>query len=487
MKRLVIFLSAAIGSTAAAQAQTSVFDGHWRIVAAEPAAWSTQRQTPAPLLRSGMIFRDGTAVLPPRAFCEKPQRTESWIPSRWLLGGEMSGRTLNAFYRRHGITEGANLNGMVLACGDQETKLVLAEEGRALLAHAGWVYTLRRRQGVLETPDGKPADDAAFLERATAGFDCGRAASTVERLTCGYPDALEADAAMAKAYEALRVSLGSTAAEALKRSQTAFNEDRALSCGAQGGMPKDMGLRGDMERCLAGVTASRAAYLGSLAPATAGPLRIEPHLSTTTRRTMPDRNESWRASGWIAQDARPVLTGASPAVTRAFDRILAEKAGYGRPLIATDQDFEGGRERSYVVHALDERFASLLVTTRSETGTSTLPAIVAMNVDLRTGRSVRLDAILDVSRAGFADALVKAIGDEAQDSAYLAANRDAIASGEDSIWAFANDKAIISWRLGGGAPPEEVEIPAAVLAPFLKADSPWQPKTVTNWDRPARR
>ncbi len=487
MKKLAILLSAVIGSAAAAQAQTSVFDGHWRIVAAEPAAWSAERNTPAPLLRSGMIFREGTALLPPRAFCDKPQRSESWIPSRWLLGGEMSGQTLRAFYRRHGITEGANLNGMVLTCGDQETRLVLAEEGRALLAHEGWVYTLRRRQGVLETQNGKPGGDAAFLERANAGFDCGRAASTVERLTCGYPDALEADAAMARAYEALRVTLGPAAGEALKRAQTAFNEDRALSCGAQGYMPKDMSLRGDMERCLAEVTAARAAYLGSLAPASAGPLRIEPHLATATRRKKPGRNESWRASGWIAQDARPVLTGATPEVTRAFDRILRDEAGYGQPLIPPNQDFEGGRERSYVVHGLDERFASLLVTTRSDTGTSTPPAIVAINVDLRTGRSVRLDAILDVTRAGFAEALATAIGDQAQDGAYLAANRDAIASGEESIWAFAEDKAIVSWRLGGGAPPEEVEIPATALAPFLKANSPWRPKSTANSHQPVRR
>ncbi len=133
MKRLVVLFSAAIASAAAAQAQTSVFDGHWRIVAAEPAAWTSGRATPAPLLRAGLIFRDGTAVMPRPGFCEKPQRDESWIPSRWLLGGEMSGKTIRAFYGRHGITEDANLNGMTLTCGDRETKLVLAEEGRALL------------------------------------------------------------------------------------------------------------------------------------------------------------------------------------------------------------------------------------------------------------------------------------------------------------------------------------------------------------------
>ncbi len=92
-----------------------------------------------------------------------------------------------------------------------------------------------------------------------------------------------------------------------------------------------------------------------------------------------------------------------------------------------------------------------------------------------------------MTRAGFAEALATAIGDQAQDGAYLAANRDAIASGEESIWAFAEDKAIVSWRLGGGAPPEEVEIPATALAPFLKANSPWRPKSTANSHQPVRR
>ncbi len=170
-------------------------------------------------------------------------------------------------------------------------------------------------------------------------------------------------------------------------------------------------------------------------------------------------------------------------MTRAFDRILRDEAGYGQPLIPPNQDFEGGRERSFVVHGLDERFASLLVTTRSDTGTSTPPAIVAINVDLRTGRSVRLDAILDVTRAGFAEALATAIGD-AQDGAYLAANRDAIASGEESIWAFAEDKAIVSWRLGGGAPPEEVRDPRYCSGALPQGNSPWRPKSTANSHQP---
>ncbi len=167
MKRLVILLPRPIASAAAAQAQTSVFDGHWRIVAAEPAAWTSERATPAPLLRTGLIFRDGTAVLPGAGLLREAEARGTWISSRWLLGGEMSGKTLRAFYGRHSITEDANLNGMTLTCGDRETKLVLAEEGRALLAHEGWVYTLRRRQGVMETSEDKPAGDAAFIERAT--------------------------------------------------------------------------------------------------------------------------------------------------------------------------------------------------------------------------------------------------------------------------------------------------------------------------------
>ncbi len=487
LKRCAIVLAAAMAPMAAAEAQTSVFEGRWRIVAAEPAAWSSTRATPAPLLRAGMIFKDGSAVLPKSAFCDRPQREEAWIPSRWLLGGEMSGKVLRSFYGRHGITEGANLNGMTLTCGDQETKLVLAEEGRALLAHEGWVYTLRRGRNGSDAAGDEATTDDTFVKVANAGFDCARATTTVERLTCGHPDAMAADAAMARAYGALRSTLSPAAEEALKRSQAAFNEDRALACGAKGDMPKDASRRSEIESCLADVTDARASYLSGLAPVVAGALLIEPQLSTVTKRRMPGRIQSWRASGWIAQDARPVLFGASPAVTRSFDRILQSEAYVGRPLVTAAEDLEGGRERSYVVHLLTERFASLRFMTRTDAGTSTAPAIVAVNIDMRSGRSVPIDGMLDVRRGGFTEAFAKAVEGQVQDEAYFKANLVGIASGEDGAWSFTEDKAIVSWQRGGAAPPEEVEIPAAVLAPFLKADSPWQPKSAGTGGQPPRR
>ncbi len=133
-------------------------------------------------------------------------------------------------------------------------------------------------------------------------------------------------------------------------------------------------------------------------------------------------------------------------MTRTFDRTLQAEARIGTPLIAASDDLEGGRERSYAIHLLTERFASLRFTTRTEAGTSTPPSIVTVNIDMRTGRSVPLDGILDVRRDGFAEAIAKGIGDQAQNAGYFRTNLAAVASGEDSAWSFAEDKAIVTWQ-----------------------------------------
>ncbi len=179
---------------------------------------------------------------------------------------------------------------------------------------------------------------------------------------------------MAKAYAALRSALSPTAEEALKRSQAAFIADRALSCGAKGDMPKDASRRRDIESCLAQVSGSRATFLASFAPAVAGALLVEPHSI--------DRDEAAHAgahSGLASQrrDCTGCAPGAGGRIPCADARLRPHPAG-GSPdrhaLIAASDHLEGGRERSYAVHWLTERFASLRFTTRTEAGTSTPPA-----------------------------------------------------------------------------------------------------------------
>lgn len=311
----------------------------------------------------------------------------------------------------------------------------------------------------------KPEDDRA-------SFDCAKARTTRERTVCATPETRKADSEMAHAFSSLLRALSAPRAEALVASQRAFNAYVDQSCRLGGTGPKPPSQRDAAQTCLAEKLTERAEFLGGLAVARAGALVIEPLVSTAFRVSRTREDEP--AADWVTHDAVPQLSGAREEVAVLFAAEVKRLFRTETPLIAGRTSLVGSVIRSYSVSLLDERLASLQAVERVEAGTRVSPVEIGLNLDFGAGRRLQLDAVFergDAWRAAVTKALRQELNHPGEFDTHLATILDA---GRDVLWAFAPDKVTVSWKTMND-PGESVDVPAGVLAPFLKPNSPWRP------------
>lgn len=305
-----------------------------------------------------------------------------------------------------------------------------------------------------------------------ASFDCAKAQTTREHTVCATPDTRKADAEMARAYSDLLRALSPPRAEALVKAQRTFNAYVDQSCRLGGVGPKSLSSRDAAQTCLTEKLTERAEFLGSLAVTRAGSVVVEP-LVTTAFRVARARDDG-SAADWVTHDAIPQLSGAREEVAALFAAEVKRLFRSDTPLIAGRTTLVGSVTRSYSVSLLDERLASLQATERVEAGTRVSPVEIGLNLDLRAGKRLQLDAVFERSlawREAVTQALKQDLNHPEEFDTHLTTILDA---GRDVLWAFAPGKVTVSWKTMND-PGESVNVPAGTLAPFLKPDSPWRP------------
>lgn len=311
----------------------------------------------------------------------------------------------------------------------------------------------------------KPQDDRA-------SFDCTKARTTREHTACASPETRKADAEMARAFSRLLRALSPPRAEALVKSQRAFNTYVDQSCRLGGAGPKASSSRDAAGTCLAEKLTERAEFLGSLEVARADPLVIEPLVSTEFR--VARTNDDSAAADWVTHDAIPLLSGAREDVAALFSAEVKRLFKPGTPLIAGRTSLIGSVTRGYSVSWLDERLASLQAVERVEAGTRVSPVEFGINLDMRAARPLQLDTVFERNTA-WRDAVTQALKQELNHPGEFDTHIAAVlAAGPDTLWAFAPDKVTVSWKTMND-PGESVDVPAGVLTPFLRQDSPWRP------------
>ena len=311
-------------------------------------------------------------------------------------------------------------------------------------------------------------------ETSGASFDCRKASTPRERLTCASDAARKADLEMGKAYATMLNIYTGPQRKDLQVAQRQFNSFLDGICAvARARKPEQ---RAEASTCLAERMEERARLLLGLGNAEIGKtMRLETRLRTEFRLHPPEQPED-TPQGWITNDAVPVLVGAPEPVAQAFNAWLKQAIDPDKPLIGGRRSMIGQVTRSVFVTHASLRLLSLQINEHVETGTMVPDRDVGINFDLVTGKPVPLDAIFERSdewRRVMAAALARDINRPDE----LPEHLDRIlAGGKDVIWAFGPDKVNVSWRVMN-PPAESADIAAGEIARFIKPDSPWKPTT----------
>jgi uncharacterized protein YecT (DUF1311 family) len=445
-----------------AHAQTEAFAGTWRIVKMERASWLPASKPPAHLLRSGVIIGDGKIIALPALACEKAEFTEEQLSQSDAFGYAGKKPIPRRYIKPFGHSEGGVIT-LRANCGERKFDYHQGTFNEIYLLHENHVLMLRKESASAE-------NKKVNTEQRNASFDCTRAKTRIERMICEWPDALIADGDMGEVFRRLQKELAKPAAEALLRSQRAFNAYVEKICEVGNILNQHGHNLESTANCVAGHTRTRADFLAALNVETAGALRIEPMITTQTRI----RGRENDISGWITNDAIPVLSGAAKPIADAFAAEVRRIFRAEKPLIRDRNDLNGAVTRTYRVGFINENFVSLSSLEHVDAGTSVPPYEVGLNFDLKSGRIVKLPDIFDMSD-GWRNTVVEALSKGLNEPARFDEFRDRILRGEEAVWRFGKDNVEVSWHTGGIGPPEQTEIDAAILAPFVKSGSPWRP------------
>ncbi|QCK86864.1 DUF1311 domain-containing protein [Phreatobacter aquaticus] len=471
LRPLLVALICGLSVPAFAGARPDVsIAGRWRVVVAERAPWNTAPTLATPLMRSGLVFRDGRLEGPAPIACAPADFEIAMVPAEGLFQGALPADRAVDLGARLGVVGPGETVTYRVTCPNGSFDFHRATDSISLkFALDGVVYTLRQP----EQDDGS-RPDAAFVQAAPAGFDCGRARSTAERLICADADTTRLDGEMAAAFGRLRLALSAEGREALVAAQRVFLGFRDRQCRTGGAMP-----RGDEERrqaiqCLGEVTGARADLLKSLTVRRIGDLIIEPHLTTRWETRASDGSE---ARSLLMDDVVPVASGPGADM---FNRVYRAAIPTGRPLdVALYRqrmpDLVGTLTRTYDISLADGRMVSLVVTGHIETGTRVSPDVKAVTIDRARGRLASLGDIFRVDEA-FRAAIRERIVTQARERNQSPAREDMDRRIADAgNWSFQADKAVLlkPWL---GSDPEELEIPANELVPFLRPDGLWRPR-----------
>ena len=308
-------------------------------------------------------------------------------------------------------------------------------------------------------------------------FECARAKSAAEKAVCATPDLAKLDRDMAASYEKLRANETPESFATVRASQAGRLAFTQKMC-AGGGQTVDE-EKPDPATCLSDNYETRGRALAQLKLASAGPLRLEPRM-TYSSNAKPMREE---------EDTYPWMTGGAEAAP--FNAYIAKALKVGKPRIdlkdigdisTIPPQLLLSAQRSYSVLRFAGGMASLMISTYDYLG-GAHEAIgeTTLNWDVAKAKPIMLG---DVFRAG--TAWRKAAADycwkdlkaqmAAQDSSEPA--RDAVDAvvGKSDAWLFGTKSATVHFTVytvtsfAGGE--FDVEIPYAVLKPYLRPDNP---------------
>lgn len=454
---------AAMFAASTAFAQSENFAGAWRIVRMERASWLPEAKPPGELLRTGIVIGEGEIIAPPALACRKGVFKEEQLSQSAAFGREGKLSAPQRYLQPFGHVEGGVMT-LHASCGDKTFDYHRGTFGELYLLHQNHVLMLRKEGAGGE---GK----SAGIEARNASFDCAKAKSRFERLICEWPDALMADGDMGMEFRRLQKELSKAKADSLLSSQRAFNAYVGKICEVGNVLHYSGHNLETTAKCVAAATRARADFLAALAVASAGPLRIEPSITTQTRITGREND----MSGWRTDDAIPVLIGAAKPVADGFAAQVRRAFRTDKRLIGDRLDLNGAVTRTYRIATLSESFVSLSAVEHVDAGTSVPDHEVAINLDLKTGKPVTLRDVFDMSE-GWASAVSEALKkDLNQPERFEEFRKDILTGGDDILWIFGADKITVSWRVEGMGPAESVDISARLVAPFVKDTSPWRP------------
>lgn len=448
-----------------AQAQSSSYLGRWRIVRViEPA---TTAPAPSAWLRTGIVIRVNAILAEGGLACALPEFEEAPVEQEDAFGAALSKGALKQgaarVLKQYGFGD-SSLPALRVNCDKARRDFYFAPGEELLTALDGKILVLRKDASEAAGEEQGAADNA-FLPVRNASFDCAKAASALERVICDWPEALGADGDMGAQFKRLQSELSKPQAEALLRSQRAFNDYVRKACKLGGALPKAADAIRTASSCVAGATRERADFLKVAFVATSGALRIEPLLVTQTKLG---------AASWMTHDMQPVLSVAAPQIVSAFQQEVRRALRLSQPLIGARKDLDGSVVRTCEVEFLSDAFASLRCSERVQAGTSVPDVNVTVNFDMKSGKPVALDAIFN--RGGeWAKAIGAALEKDLNNPDAFARQRDDILAGKRSQWSFGERGVRVTWQGDGGGPGEDVEIPLDVLRPFVQPNSPWKP------------
>jgi hypothetical protein len=163
MSRLAfLVLAAGVAAMAPASAGAQTFDGRWRAVLAGQGPLGETPIQSAPLLRRGVVIRDGKVIATDGIACERSVSATEEAPVEFVAGRDAPAADAGDFIRRHGLTDPV-ARVLSVECPTGQVTFVRTGRNELLMRSGGALYLLRPA-----TPDERTLSDHDFVLKAAA-------------------------------------------------------------------------------------------------------------------------------------------------------------------------------------------------------------------------------------------------------------------------------------------------------------------------------
>ncbi|WP_026607788.1 lysozyme inhibitor LprI family protein [Methylocapsa acidiphila] len=336
----------------------------------------------------------------------------------------------------------------------------------------GWTHPIDKNSAQIQLVEDSLGDRIGSV-RSEYALDCGKAKSSTERAICSDPAALAADGALGRAFALLRDRLPEKEKGDLKRSQIAWIHDRDENCGAETDL---------LAGCLAKQSIERQKFLEGRPQAGPGtPTPIEPRFF-------------FRGGGKKIKTSVEAFKF-NPARGPGEKKFNAEMEKFvQRALRGMDDEYDLDGSSTYFVdlkaslaYASPQLISAHLNYESFEGQPHPYREYNNINVDLKTGRSLSFDDLLDKENAekifSYCKTFLKNEKAEHQKSEGFSEPSDEVnmsevveKTGRIDNWSFGAELATVSYdddAFGGYAECMcSCEIPYTILRPLVKASFP---------------
>ncbi len=476
MRIFAAAVAAALAFSGAVQAQfmkpgpspESGLAGIWRVTAARPAPWVKPRKltkADAPLLEYAVEFRDGAVKGPASLSCAGAKFSSGVSYADDLFGGKLKNDRNGAMAKALNLTN-AGITTFRVICGRDIRDYYMDDNAAIAMAVGDVVYTLQR-------PDGM---DSSQMTAGYTGpsFDCTGAGTQIEKAICVDAALAKADRRLDAAYRRLKAAETPESFATVRASQRGWLDYVRRSC-STAGADESSGL----EQCLEDNYPDRAERLEGVHVLKAGALVLEPRMRFFSR-PRPETEDS---------DIYPWMSGGPQA--GAFNAFIFRALRLDRRRMDDKNLFPFGEDvndlklfarRTYSVARFDARIVSLEIWTYDYTGGAhEVLGEYALNWDMARARPILLDDVFDRAKPWKRFAVGFCLKDlhgqfAAQDAPDP--DRQAVESvvADGANWLWGKNKATVHFTVytiasfSGGE--FDVDIPYAVLKPYLKPGSP---------------